>query len=99
MLVVTSSTGDADESSSIAVVDKITKTQNEDGVDIEKLYAVQNGKTITVSTSETGVLVKKSGGETVSLAQGDIIQYKTNVNGEIEKVTVLIRRIEQGNRG
>lgn len=46
VLVVTSSTGDADESSSIAVVDKITKTQNEDGVDIEKLYAVQNGKTI-----------------------------------------------------
>lgn len=89
VLVVTSSTGDADESSSIAVVDKITKTQNEDGVDIEKLYAVQNGKTITVSTSETGVLVKKSGGETVSLAQGDIIQYKTNVKGEIEKVTVL----------
>ncbi|UKI37862.1 MAG: hypothetical protein L6V93_07415 [Clostridiales bacterium] len=36
VLVVTSSTGDADESSSIAVVDKITKTQNEDGVDIEK---------------------------------------------------------------
>ena len=89
VLVVTSSTGDADESSSIAVVDKITKTQNEYGVDIEKLYAVQNGKTITVSTSETGVLVKKSGGETVSLAQGDIIQYKTNVKGEIEKVTVL----------
>ena len=89
VLVVTSSTGDADESSSIAVVDKITKTQNEDGVDIEKLYAVQNGKTVTVSTSETGILVKKSGGETVSLAQGDIIQYKTNVKGEIEKITVL----------
>ena len=89
VLVVTSSTGDADESSSIAVVDKITKTQNDDGVDIEKLYAVQNGKTVTVSTSETGILVKKSGGETVSLAQGDIIQYKTNVKGEIEKITVL----------
>lgn len=89
VLVVTSSTGDADESSSIAVVDKITKTQNDDGVDIEKLYAVQNGKAITISTNETGVLVKKSGGETVSLAQGDIIQYKTNVKGEIEKITVL----------
>lgn len=89
VLIVTNSTGEADESSSIAVVDKITKTQNSDGVDIEKLYAVQNGEAITISTSETGILVKEKGGKTVSLEQGDIIQYKTNVKGEIEKITLL----------
>ncbi|MBE7039026.1 MAG: S-layer homology domain-containing protein [Ruminococcaceae bacterium] len=89
VIIVTNSTGEADESSSIAVVDKITKTQNSDGLDIEKLYAVQNGKEITISTSESGVLVKQKDGKTVSLEQGDIIQYKTNVKGEIEKITLL----------
>ncbi len=89
VLIVTSSTGEADESSSIAVVDKITKTQNSDGVDIEKLYAVQDGKAITISTSEAGILVKEKNSSTVSLEQGDIIQYKTNIKGEIEKITVL----------
>lgn len=89
VIIVTNSTGEADESSSLAVVDKITKTQNSDGIDIEKLYAVQNGETITISTSESGILVKEKDGKQVSLQQGDIIQYKTNVKGEIEKITLL----------
>ena len=88
-VIVTKSTGDANEASSIAVVDRITKTQNEDGVEIEKLYAMQNGKQVTFVTSESGVLVKPNGESSVSLAQGDIIQFRTNAQGQIEKVNVL----------
>ena len=88
-VIVTNSTGEADEASAIAVVDKITKTQNDDGTDIEKLYALENGKAVTYVTSESGVLVKNSGGKKVALSQGDIIQYRKNASGEIEKITVL----------
>ncbi|MBE7053226.1 MAG: S-layer homology domain-containing protein [Ruminococcaceae bacterium] len=88
-IIVTKSTGDANEASSIAVVDRITKTQNEDGVEIEKLYAIQNGKPVTFVTSESGILVKSNGESNVSLSQGDIIQFRVNAQGQIEKVNVL----------
>jgi hypothetical protein len=88
-IIVTKSTGDANEASSIAVVDRITKTQNEDGVEIEKLYAIQDGKQVTFVTSESGILVKSSGESSVALTQGDIIQFRTNAQGQIEKINVL----------
>lgn len=84
-IIVTNSTGEANEESSIAVVNKITKTKNEDGADIEKLYALQDGKEITLYTGESGVLVKGD----KPLSQGDIIQYKTNAAGEIDGIVVL----------
>lgn len=89
VIIVTNATGKASEESPIAVVDKITKTKNEDGMDIEKLYAFQNGERISVNTSETDVLVKGEEGQEKMLQQGDIIQFKTNAKGEIDAVTVL----------
>ncbi len=99
VIIVTSSTGEADEASDVLVVDRITQVKDEDGMDIEKLYAVQGGKTVTYTTEETGILVKQqvvahddeeeAEVEEVALQQGDIIQVKTNIKGQIEKVTVL----------
>ncbi len=90
VIIVTNATGQASEESPIAVVDKITQTKNEDGMDIEKLYAYQNGELITVNTSETGILVKGDDiRSTTPLQQGDLIQFKTNAKGEIDAITVL----------
>lgn len=88
-VIVTNSTGQANEEDAIAVVDKITTTKNKDGVNVEKLYAYQNGEAISLMTSEDDILVKSKGAEKVSLQQGDIIQYKTNASGEIDGITVL----------
>jgi len=84
-IIVTNSTGAANEESAIAVVDKITQGKNEDGAEIENLYAYQNGEKIELPTSGAGILVKGD----KALEQGDIIQFKTNANGEIENITVL----------
>lgn len=86
-IIVTNSTGLANEESALAIVDKITIGKNEEGTEIENLYAYQNGEKVELSTTETGVLVKADG-ETM-LEQGDIIQYKTNAAGEIESVVVI----------
>lgn len=88
-VIITNSTGLANEESSLAIVDKITQGKNDDGEEIENLYAYQDGKKIELPTAEAGVLVKNQGGSDVALEQGDVIQYKTNINGEIEKVTVI----------
>lgn len=88
-IIVTNSTGQANEESAIAVVDKITTIRNEDGINVEKLYAYQNGERISITTVEDDILVKDSGESKVALNQGDIIQYKTNAAGEIDSITVL----------
>lgn len=88
-IIITNSTGLANEESALAIVDKITLGKNDDGEEIENLYAYQNGEKIELPTAEAGVLVKNSGGSEVALKQGDVIQYKTNISGEIEKITVI----------
>ena len=88
-IIVTNSTGQANEESAIAVVDKITTIRNEDGINVEQLYAYQNGERISITTVEDDILVKDSGDKKVELDQGDIIQYKTNAAGEIDSITVL----------
>ncbi len=88
-IIVTNSTGIANEESAIAIVDKITFGKNEDGTEIENLYAYQNGEKVELPTTETGILVKGEGESQTALEQGDIIQYKTNVAGEIESIVVV----------
>ncbi|MBE7012475.1 MAG: S-layer homology domain-containing protein [Ruminococcaceae bacterium] len=84
-IIVTNSTGIANEESAIAIVDEISQGRNEDGDDIEHLYAYQNGKKVEFTTVDTGILVKGD----KALEQGDVIQIKTNAAGEIENITLL----------
>ncbi len=88
-IIVTNSTGVANEESAIAVVDKITTMQNEDGNTVQKLYAFMNGKEVTFMTSEDDILVKDGASGKVNLTRGDIIQFKTNASNEIDNITVL----------
>lgn len=97
VIIVTSSNGEADESSSLLVVDKITKVEDEDGNTVEKLYAYQDGKLVTLVTEEEDILVKQSGGSTVSLRQGDIIQVRLNASGQIEKMSLIFDIANKGN--
>ncbi len=88
-IIVTNSTGKANEESALAVVDRITVGKNDEGTDIENLYAFENGEKIELPTTETGVLVKGEDKAQKPLQQGDVIQYKTNAAGEIESVIVV----------
>lgn len=85
VVIVKNSTGVVNADSSIAIVNKIAETENADGDAVHKLYALQDGKEITINAKDTDTL-KKEGGV---LQTGDIIQYQTNSKGEIDKITVL----------
>lgn len=86
VVIVSASDAKAGEESPIAIVDRISNATNADGDSVQKLYAFQDGKEISLSTSKAGIL-KKNGGK--ALEAGDIIQFKTNGAGEIDAITVL----------
>ena len=75
--------------SPIAVINKIAEVKNEDGVIVEKLYAFKDGKEIEIMTTAQGILVKGEPGNRVRLEAGDIIQFSTNIKGELENFNLL----------
>ncbi len=85
VVIVKNSTGVVNADSSIAIVNKIAQTENAEGNSVHKLYALKDGKEITINAKDTETL-KKDG---QLLQTGDIIQYQTNSKGEIDKITVL----------
>jgi hypothetical protein len=85
-IVVTSTTGVTAAGAPIAVVDRITTTHNPEMVITESLHAIQNGERIEILASDINVF-RKANGDT--LEQGDIIQFRTNVRGEVDAITVL----------
>ena len=85
VVIVKNSTGVVNADSSIAIVNRIAETENSDGDAVHKLYALQDGKEISINAKDTDTLVKEGS----VLQTGDIIQYQTNSKGEIDKITVL----------
>ncbi|MCX7714960.1 MAG: S-layer homology domain-containing protein [Clostridia bacterium] len=85
-IIVTNANFQTNAESAIAVVSKVTSTTNDDGDTVDRLYAYSNGKTLEINAEDKGLLVKESGD---TLENGDIIQYKTNANGEIASFRVL----------
>lgn len=73
----------------IAVVKDVMKGANDDGDDTDILTALVNGEEKEIAAKEEGVLVKGADESKQALEQGDIIQYKTNADGEIVSVRVL----------
>ncbi|OQB15186.1 MAG: Surface layer protein precursor [Firmicutes bacterium ADurb.Bin193] len=94
IILVKDSTGETNAESAIAVVSKVSSAQNADRVTVDKLYALENGTTIELLAQDTATLVREDG---TKLSAGDIIQYKKNVRGEIEKVTVLFDSRDRAN--
>lgn len=82
VVLVKNSVSNVDENSSVAVVEKITTTTNQNDEEVGKLYAFQDGKLIQVAAKDNIVLA--------SSKTGDIIQYATNAQGEIDKITTLL---------
>lgn len=80
VIIVTASDRSAAAQNEAAIVDKITITNNDNGVQVSKLYAFQGGEEITLLASENYSL---------NLKQGDVVQYTLNYKGEIDTVTVL----------
>lgn len=85
-IIVTNANFATSAESPIAVVSKVTDTTNDDDVSTDKLYAFAGGKQISINAQEKGILVKDNG---ETLKNGDIIQYKTNADGEIASIRVL----------
>ncbi len=88
VVVITSSTGVAAPESPILVVDYIGATQNEDYEDTDRVYGWQGGKQVDIIAADKSVLRKGEGGAK-PLERGDIIQYRTNSQGEIDGVNLL----------
>ena len=96
IVIVKDSSGDTNAESAIAVVTRVGLAQNADSVSVDKLYAVQNGEKVEMLAKEKDLLVK---GADAKLEAGDIVQYKTNSRGEIEKITVLFDSADRANDG
>ncbi len=88
VVVITSSIGVTAPESPILVVDYISATQNEDFENTDRVYGWQGGKEINLLAADKTVLRKGSGGSE-ALEQGDIIQYRTNAEGEVDGITLL----------
>ena len=86
-LVLTNSSVKANADSAIAIVDNIATATNSDDDTTDLLHAFSDGKEVSVYAESEGILVK---GEGKKLETGDIIQYKTNANGEITSIRVLL---------
>lgn len=93
IVLVKNSTGLTSNESPIAVVNKISQTRNEKGDIVDKLYAAHNGQMIAMETSEKGILVNEAGEQ---LKAGDIIQFRTNAQGAIDRITVLFEVKNKG---
>jgi len=86
VVVVTSATGATQAGAPIAIVDRLVTTHNAEMAITERLHAFQNGVAIDYLASDINVF-RKANGE--PLRQGDIIQFRTNIRGEIDAITVL----------
>lgn len=93
VVIVTNSTGIANLEASAVIVDKISTSLNDQDEKVEKLYAYVDGEKKTFTTAGEDILVN---GEGAQLKAGDIIQVKTNANGEIESIRVLFEIDNKG---
>ena len=96
VVIVTNSNGIANLEASLAVVETIGTTINEDNERVEKLYAFIDGERKSFVTAEDGILVN---GSEEALGAGDIIQMKTNAKGEIESIRVLFEAENKAFKG
>ena len=94
VILVKNSSGETNAESPIAVVTKVSTAQNADKITVDKLYAYENGQVIELLAKDTATLVKDGD---VKLSAGDIIQYKKNARGEIDKVKVLFDSRDKNN--
>ena len=86
IVLVKNSTGQTNAESPIAVISEITTIRNSKDEVVNKLYAIVNNEMVEVETAEKDILVNSDG---KALQEGDVIQYRTNSAGAIDKISVL----------
>ncbi len=86
VIIITSSTGITNAESPITVVDYLAETQNAEMEYTDKLYGFSEGKEIELMAADKSVFKKSDG---TALKAGDIIQYKTDVKGNVDGITLL----------
>lgn len=90
-LIVTDTLYEASAEADSAIVTSITTGMNASDEIVDKLYVIENGEKKELLATDKDVLVKPgTGGTSVKLQKGDIIQYKTNAKGEITTFRVLL---------
>ncbi len=94
VIVITSSTGITAPESPILVVDYISATQNADYEDTDRVYGWQGGKEVDFLATDKSIL-RKGMSKDQPLAKGDIIQYRTNAQGEIDGINLLFNIAEK----
>lgn len=87
VIVLTNSAVKANADSPLAVVKKIMTATNADDEQTDMLQALVDGKEVSVYAESENILVK---GDGKKLEAGDLIQYKTNADGEITSIRVLM---------
>lgn len=87
VIVLTNSAVKANADSPLAVVKKVVTATNSDDEQTDMLQALVGGKEVSVYAETEGILVK---GDKQKLEAGDLIQYKTNADGEITSIRVLM---------
>lgn len=88
IVLVKNSTGQTNDESPMAVITQIATVRNNKDEIVEKLYAIVGDKEVEIETAESGILVN---GDGEALKVGDVIQYRTNAQGAIDKITVLFQ--------
>ena len=88
VIVITNSTGITAPESPVLIVDHVSATQNENYEDTDRVYGWQGGKEVDLIASDKTILRKGKDDGSV-LTKGDVIQYRTNIRGEIDGITLL----------
>ena len=76
MMYLQESAGSTSDSTPLAVVTKVTKTVNSDGVPVNKLYAMRDGKEVVTEEKEYG-------SDLDSCKPGDVIRYANTGQGYV----------------
>ncbi len=89
-IIVTDTLYEASAEAPSAIVTSITTSTNADDEVVDKVYVIENGEKKQLLATEKDMLVKPGAEGNVKLEKGDIIQYKTNAQGEITTFRVLL---------
>lgn len=85
VIIVTSTTGITNPESPIFVVNEISSGQNEDFEEIDIVTGYENGKLTELNSTGKTVFVKGD----QKLEAGDVFQYNTNADGDVDAITLL----------
>ena len=85
VVIVTSTTGITNPESSLVITESIASGQNEEFENIDILSGYENGKPVELYSTDKTVFLKG----TSRLEAGDIFQYNTNANGDVDTITLL----------